>query len=343
MKKTSSRCWGAALLLLLVATPAVADDTVTVGIYGATSDAPFFVAEKKGYFKEEGIIVKMSSFQSAAMMVPPLGTGQLDVGAGSASAGLYNAVARGIKIRIVADKASSPPGYGGTKLLVRKELVDSGRYKSFKDLKGLKIATNAPGVSNTSTLNDALKSVGLKYSDVKTIDFASPMDHVAALKNGSVDGAAAIEPAPTLAVEDGSAVVVGTDDVISPYHQIAVLLYSQAFAGKTALATRFMRAYIRAVRFYNEALKDGHLAGPTSGELISILTEYTRVNAETYRKVTPTGMNPDGNVNVDSLDHDLAFYTEQGLVKEKIKVDELVDMSFARAAVKSLGPYKKLQ
>jgi NitT/TauT family transport system substrate-binding protein len=80
--------------------------------------------------------VKMTDFQSGAMMVAPLGTGELDAGGGSASAGLYNAVLRGIKIKIVADKASSPPGYGATKLLVRKDLIDSGRYKTLKDIKG---------------------------------------------------------------------------------------------------------------------------------------------------------------------------------------------------------------
>lgn len=341
--KTIFQCCGTVLLLLLVGTPALANETVTVGINGAASDAPIFIAQNKGYFQDEGITVKSSNFQSAAMMVPPLGTGELDVGAGSASAGLYNAVARGIQIRIVADKASSPPGYGATKLLIRKALIDSGRYKSFKDLKGLKIAATAPGVSNSSMLNDVLKSVGLQYSDIKTVDFEAPIDHVTALKNGSVDGAAAIEPAPTLAVEDGSAVVVGTDDEISPYHQIAVLLYSQGFAGKTELATKFMRAYIRAVRFYNDALKNGHLAGPTADELIPILTQYTRLKPETYRKVTPTGVDPDGKVNVQSLEHDLKFYTDQGLVKQQVKVDNLVDMSFAQAAVKSLGPYKKPQ
>ena len=132
-------------------------------------------------------------------MVAPLGAGQLDAGAGSASAGLYNAVARGIKIRIVADKASSPPGYGGTKILMRKDHVDSGRYKTLTDLKGMKFAMNAPGVSNTSTLNTLLKSVGLKYSDVETVDMPLP-DHVAALKNKSVDASASVEPAPALAV-----------------------------------------------------------------------------------------------------------------------------------------------
>lgn len=331
----------AAVALLALTVQASAQDTITVGIYAATSDAPLFVADKKGFFREEGISVKLTSFQSAAMMVPPLGTGQLDVGAGSASAGLYNAVARGIKIKIVADKASSPPGYGATKLIVRKDHVDSGRYKTFKDFKGMKFGMNAPGVSNTALLNAALVSVGLKYSDVETVDFSSPMDHVTALKNKSVDGAASIEPAPTLAVENGDAVVVGPDDVVYPNHQIAVLLYSQQFAAKTELATKFMRAYIRAVRFYNDALKDSKLAGPTADELVSILTQYTPVKAEIYRKVTPTGMNPDGNVSVESLARDQAFYTELGLVKERVKLEDLVDMSFAQNAVKGLGPYKK--
>jgi NitT/TauT family transport system substrate-binding protein len=335
------KCCVAATGLLAATAVASAQETITVGIYAATSDAPLFIADKKGFFREEGIAVKLTSFQSAAMMVPPLGTGQLDVGAGSASAGLYNAVGRGIKIKIVADKASSPPGYGATKLIVRKDHVDGGRYKTFKDFKGMKFGMNAPGVSNTALLNAALKSVGLKYSDVETVDFKSPMDHVTALKNKSVDAAASIEPAPTLAVENGDAVVVGPDDVVYPNHQIAVLLYSEAFAAKTELATKFMRAYLRAVRFYNDALKDSRLAGSTASELISIMTEYTPVKAEIYRKVTPTGMNPDGNVNMASLESDLAFYTEQGLVKEKVKVDQIVDLSFAKAAVKTLGPYKK--
>ncbi|MFL5106195.1 MAG: ABC transporter substrate-binding protein, partial [Xanthobacteraceae bacterium] len=164
-----------ALLAVAMATAgAAAAQTITVGVAAATSDAPIFIADKKGYFKAEGLDVKVASFKSASDMVAPLGTGQLDAGAGSASAGLYNAVARGIKIRIVADKASSAPGYGATKIVVRRDHVDSGRYKEPKDLKGMKFAMNAPGVSNTSTLNTLLKSAGLKYSDVETVDLPLP-------------------------------------------------------------------------------------------------------------------------------------------------------------------------
>ena len=143
-------CWVAALSVLALAAPAAAQETVTVGIYAATSDAPLFIADKKGYFGDECIAVKLTSFQSAAMMVRPLGTGQLDVGAGSASAGLYNAVARGIRIRIVADKASSPPGLrrdqiGGAQGSRRQRPI-----QEFKDFKGMKFEMNAPGVSNTA-------------------------------------------------------------------------------------------------------------------------------------------------------------------------------------------------
>jgi NitT/TauT family transport system substrate-binding protein len=241
----------------------------------------------------------------------------------------------------VADKASSPPGYGGTKILVRKDHVESGRYRSLQDLKGMKFAMNAPGVSNTSTLNTLLKSAGLKYSDVETVDLPLP-DHVAALKNKSVDASASVEPGPALAIRNGDAVLIKSDDEILPNHQIAVLLYSEEFAFKRAdAAKRFMRAYIRAVRFYNGALKNGRLDGPNADDVIAILSEATPIKSrDIYKLITPTGMNPDGRVNTASLAYDLAFYREQGLIKGAVDLDQAIDGSFVEAALKELGPYR---
>src|SRR5215470_3094105 len=314
---------------------------ITVGATSSASDAPIYIAERLNYFRAEGLDVKVTNFRSAADMVAPLGAGQLEAGAGSASAGLYNAVARGIAIKIVADKASSPPGYGGTKILVRKDHVDSGRYRELKDLKGMKFAMNAPGVSNTSTLNTLLKSVGLKYSDVETVDLPLP-DHVAALKNKSVDASASVEPGPALAIKNGDAVLIKSDDEVLPNHQIAVLLYAEEFASKRPAAARqFMRAYIRAVRFYNGALANGRLDGANADEVIAILAEATPIKSrEIYKLITPTGMNPDGRVNKSSLAYDLAFYTEQGLVKGAVNLDDATDGSFVEAALKELGSYK---
>src|SRR5262245_31550231 len=148
MKRMGCRL-AAGIAAVAFATAAAAQTvTVTVGAASTTSDAPMYIAEKKGYFRDEGIDGTVTNFRSASDMVAPLGAGQLDAGAGSASAGLYNAVTRGIKIKIVADKASSAPGYGATKILVRKDHVDSGLYKELKDLKGMKLSMNANGLNS---------------------------------------------------------------------------------------------------------------------------------------------------------------------------------------------------
>ena len=96
----------AGLLAAVSAAAGAAPVTVRVGIAQAASDAPFFIADKKGYFAEEGIRVDYTVLTD---MVPSLATGQLDVGGVSNSAGLFNAAARGLDIRIVADKGSTPP------------------------------------------------------------------------------------------------------------------------------------------------------------------------------------------------------------------------------------------
>jgi NitT/TauT family transport system substrate-binding protein len=342
-KLMMARC-GAALLLALAgsASQAAAPVTVRVGLANASSDVGFFIADKKGYFKQEGLDVKFMTFDSGAKMVAPLGNGQLEVGAGSPSAGLYNAIARGLDMKIVADKGSTPPGYGYQPLLVRKDLIDSGRYKTLKDLKGMKIAGSAVGSASTSTLNEALKKAGLKYEDVERVFLGFPQ-HVMALQNKAVDAAMTTEPSATRAVQSGAAVRVMGDDVIYPNHQLAVVLYSGAFiktnpdAGK-----RFMRAYLRAVRDYNDALKDGKIAGPKAAEVIAILTEYTNIkDPALYRTISPQGCNPDGDVNDASLNIDLAFYKSEGQIKGNVTVEQAVDNSFVAAALKDLGPYKR--
>jgi NitT/TauT family transport system substrate-binding protein len=342
MRKNLIRAVLGALVLTLAGTAArAAEPALRVGVTGASSDVVFYIADKKGYFKEEGLAVVFTPFDSAAKMVAPLGAGQLDIGGGSPSAGLYNAVARGIDIKIVADKGSTPPGYGFQPLLVRKDLVESGRYKSLKDLKGMKIAGSAPGSASTSTLNEALRSVGLKPSDVERVFMGFPQ-HVVALQNKAVDAALTTEPSATRAVQSGAAVRVMGDDAIYPNHQLAVVLYSGRFIKDNPdAARRFMRAYIKAARFYNDALHDGRLAGPASDEVISILGQYTNSkDTSLYRAITAQGANPDGRLNVASLKTDLAFFKEEGQVKGAVTVEQAVDTRFADAALKELGPYQ---
>ena len=334
------------LALALVATmggAAFAQTKVRVGNVNTVSDIGIYIADKKGYFKAEGLDVEFIAFNTAARMIAPLGAGQLDVGGGTVSAGLYNAFSRKIGIRIVADKGSSRPGYNFSQIMVRKDLVESGRYKSFKDLKGMKVAVAAVGTGNAATLNQALKKAGLTFAAVDTIDMGFP-DHLIAYRNKAIDAGVTNEPTATLAVREGVAVKVDGNEDLFENHQTAVLLYSDDFAKtKPEAATKFMRAYIRAVRDYNDALKDGAIAGKGADDIIATLVQYTNEkDPQLHRTTTPAACNPDGTVDIASLESDLAFFKEMKLIEDgAIKSTDVVDNSFAQKVVQELGAYRK--
>src|SRR6195256_1145589 len=342
----SPRKLGSALaavgLLVALANPVGAAEQVKIGISRTISDSGYYIADALGFFREEGLEVSIMGFNSAAQMIAPLGTGDLDVGGGTVSAGFYNAVGRGIGMKIVADQASIKPGYGYSSLMVRKDLVDSGRYKTFADLKGMKVAIGAPGTGTASALNEALKKGGLKYSDVDVVYIGFP-EHLPTYKNKGIDASITNEPTMTRAIEDGVAVRVAGNDVTYPDQQTAVTFFSDHFIkNRRDVAERFMRAYLRGVRMYNDALKDGRLAGPKASEVIPILVKYTTIKDESmFRRMVPSYCNPDGEVNVASLKKDLEFFRELGLIEKKdANVDGVVDSSFAKAAVATLGPYR---
>lgn len=315
---------------------------VRVGNVNTVSDVGVYIADKKGYFKAEGLDVEFIAFKTAAQMIAPLGAGQLDVGGGTVSAALYNAFTRKIGIRIVADKGSSRPQYNFSQIMVRKDHVESGRYRSFKDLKGMKVAVAAVGTGNAATLNEALKKAGLNFSDVTTIDLGFP-DHLVAYQNKAIDAGVTNEPTATLAARAGVAVKSEGNEDLFANHQTAVLLYADEFAKKRPeAALKFMRAYIRATRDYNDALKDGAIAGKDADGVIATLVQYTDIkDADLHRATIPAACNPDGAVDIASLESDLAFFKEMKLIEDaNIKSTDVVDQTFAAKVVAELGAYR---
>ena len=121
--------------------------------------------------------------------------------------------------------------------------------------------------------------------------------------------------------------------------------YSDNFIrNRRDVAQRFMRGYVRGIRLYNDALKDGRLAGPKAAEVIAILQKYTPIKDDAMlRRMVPNAVNPDAQVNLASLKKDFAFFQELGLIEKRaVDVDGVVDNSFAQAAVAQLGPYAGL-
>jgi NitT/TauT family transport system substrate-binding protein len=315
---------------------------LTIGTIGAASDAPLFIADAMGYYAEQGLKVKFVRFDSAAKMIPSLGSGEVDVGSGATSAGLYNAVKRGINIKIVSDKARNAPGYGFEAILARTDLVDSGKVKSVKDFKGLKVAMSANGNSENAIMNYALTKSGLTYNDIDQVFLGFP-NQIAAYANKGIDASLTVEPTTTELLQSGAAKkIIGIDELI-PDCQTAVVFYSPKFIqDQPDNAKKFMVALVKAMRFYSDALKDGHIAGPNADQVIKILTQYSFIkDPAVHRAIISQAVDPNGSLDMPSLQMFWKFFADTKQIDGSVKVDDVVDLSYVHEAAKQLGPYVK--
>jgi NitT/TauT family transport system substrate-binding protein len=314
-------------------------ETVRVGVNKVISDIVFYIAEQRGFFAEQKLKVELIAFDSGPRMIAPLGAGQIDVGAGASSAGLYNAVSRGIIVKIVADKGSTPAGYDYMPLIIRKDLVDSGKVKSLADLKGLKLAAAGPGSATNAKLSIALTKGGLGPKDAVEVNLSYPQQ-VAALASKAIDGAITTEPLASQAIATG--VAVRFSDTLYPGQQVAALLYGDALlTTRRSVGQRFMTAYVKAARIYNDATSSGHFDGPGAEQVIDLIMKTTGMtDRDIFKTMIPNGISPDGGVNLTSLEAELKFFQAQKQIEKPVNVSDVVDMSFAEAVVKELGHYE---
>jgi NitT/TauT family transport system substrate-binding protein len=314
--------------------------TVRVGTVNSTSDAGIFIALEKGYFLEEGLIVETENFQTAVAMIAPLGAGQLDIATGALAAGVFNAAAREVPLRIVADKGSTPgPEWDFVALMVRKDLIDSGQVRDYADLKGLTISTTAPGNSTEIEVVRALEKGGLTFDDIRYTPL-SFTDMITAFANRAIDAAIVIEPYVSRIENLGTAVRWKGNSEFYGNQQVAVVIYGPSLlTERQEVGRRWMVAYIRGMRDYNDAF------GPKRqgrDEVVQILTKHTPIkDPRDYDQMRPAGLDPDGKLVLQSLRDDLAYYERAGHVRERVDLAKVIDTSFQEYAVQVLGPYQR--
>ena len=309
--------------VLLAVAPAAAEEIVKVGDLPQLSTAALYVAMDKGYFTERGIRIETEIFASAGKMTPALATGQLDVATGAPSAGLFNSMASGMGFKIVADKGQVRPGFNGTLLTVRKDLVDSGQVKSVKDLKGRTVSTGAKGITMDFFLAKMMEDVGLTY-DALNVTYLGYPDGVKALSSKAVDAFWGPEPWGARAESLGVGVrFVAPEQIktISTF-QVGLFIYSDKFMRERPKVARdFLAAYVKGARYYNDK-------GPKDPEVLAIVSKHTKVPIETVKAAFPFYIAPDGRLRVEDLLALEDFFLARGWIHTKLPADKLVDLSF---------------
>jgi NitT/TauT family transport system substrate-binding protein len=292
---------------------------------------PFFIAVDRGYFKDAGIDLQLSKYQTSAnSQLPMLARGDLDISVVVPGPALFNQYEQGFDAHVIASIDEAHPGYlDGSILMVRKDLA--GVIKKPADMKGRNVDGAFAGSPIALLTMEAITAGGLAISDVKftTKESAVP-DQLAALRNGAVDVQGTTEPTATAIEQQGYATKWLSFHDIMPGYQEAYFGVSSAFAKDHPDAVvKFLRAYLRGVADVNKT------KGKLTPDLIATISKWTEIPPETIKAM---GLIPyygqNASVNSDELEKVQKFWVSLGLVKNPVPISKVVDGQYITAATK---------
>ncbi|MFJ7205865.1 ABC transporter substrate-binding protein [Streptomyces sp. NPDC098789] len=288
---------------------------VKVAHVPSTLFAPLYVAEAKGYFKDAGLAVELNKVKTGQDAVPLAGTGKVDAVAAGFSAGLFNAMAKGVEVKVAASMGGSTGEHPSpTTLEVSRRLADSGELARPEDLRGRKVAVaGGGGAAGGYQLAATLRQAGLTVKDVTVVNVAIP-DMKNALANGGVDAAMAPAPFTTAMEADGTAKALA----VPPRGTTASgLVLGSAFDG-TPGAAKFLTALRRAAA-------DLQGDGAKSEEVLAALSRATGQSVEVLRATPPYRWTPDLAPDTAELTAQQQAYATAGLLDSApLPADRLV-------------------
>lgn len=207
--------------------------TITIGIMPDVESIPFIIADKNGYFTQEGVQVKIVPFKSAKDRDSALQSGQLD-GVITDILAVVFANEGGINLKICSKND------GNIELMAGK---DSG-INSIADLKGKQIGLSTNTIMEYTT-DRMLETGQIKPEDVKKMAIPQMPTRFEMLQGAKVDAAILPEPLAGLAVKNGAKVLNSTDNMANKAGAIAF----------TAQSLQDNPAEIKAVfKAYNDAV-----------------------------------------------------------------------------------------
>ena len=250
---------GAALLaaglspLPLRAAPEKPRVTLAVGGKATLYYLPLTLAERLGYFRDEGLEVEVLDFPGGAKALQAVVGGSADVVSGGYEHTIQMA-AKGQRLQAFVLQGSA-----ALALVLGKGRFE--RYDGPADLRGRRVGVSAPGSTTHMLVNHLLASARLRPEDVSIVGVGTGAPAVAAVRSGQVDALSSVEPALVMLERAGDARLVhetfteaGTRAVFGGPLPSACLYARQAFLQTNpATVQALTNAMVRALRWLQQA------------------------------------------------------------------------------------------
>ncbi|WP_247881175.1 ABC transporter substrate-binding protein [Skermanella sp. TT6] len=291
---------------------------------------PLTVAERKGFFKEEGLNVEINDLGGGAKSLQALMGGSVDVVTG-AYEHTIRMQQKGQDIRAVVELGRFP----GIVLAVRKDLA--GEIKSPADFKGRKIGVTAPGSSTALTVQYAMVKNGLAATDGSLIGVGGGASAVAAMKQGQIDVISHLDPVIAKLESDGDIATLidtRTEDgarALFGGSNPAAVLYAKAdfIESNPETMQRLTNAFVKSLNWIGKA---------TAEEIAAVVPpEYHLGDKGLYMKAVESSKESyslDGIIKKQGMESMLAMLKtlEPDFANADIDLDKTFDPTFVQKA-----------
>lgn len=286
--------------------------------------ATLYVAKARGLFDRHGLDVKVERVKSGTEVIAFLTQGKVDVGGIAIVASTWNAWAKGMEMRIIAPGALEPTTGSPTKLLVRKDLQESGKVRRVADLRGMQLAmAGGPGSGGEYLAAKALERGQLTIRDVQALNIGNA-DMPAAFANKSIDAGILGSPYADQVLATGTAVALAEDltpgamtvafvssgkllkerPEAAKRFVLALMEAARLMQGADYLAAENLKAYLAHVNTTEQALRAGDPVIYDPNQVISLggLRDVERVHRENGRTEYKTPFDPQSVTDTSLVD-----------------------------------------
>jgi NitT/TauT family transport system substrate-binding protein len=306
-------------------------ESVRVAHVPSTLFAPLYVALENGYFREQGIAPQLEVVTAGQDAMALAGQRHLDAVVGGFAAGTFNALERGLDIRVVGSMGTQPQIGFPSALMVRADLLDSRQVTSLADLRGRKVAL-AGGAGSTGSYWMATKlregSLGLRDVDIVNLSFA---DMVAGFRSGAIDAALPAAPFTAEILRDKTASIFGGP--IRPGASAVGTLYGPSLLQeRRATGDRFFAALVRGAR----EVRGERYYSETN---LQTFAKYTGLSVDVLQEMDRYEFDPDLRPDTETLMDMQRLFLEGGLLRyaDQLPAERVVDDAYSRAAAARLG------
>ena len=228
-----------ALAVMLMPAPSPAADVVNVANVSRTLfSLPFWVAQHRGFMKEEGIETTSNILDNAERINAALRSGAMQIAMGTPEAVIIDAY-KGGPLRLIAGNTGKLPHF----------IIARPHIKSLADLRGANFGILSEKEGSTYVVQDIAKAIGLSPADYRMTAVGGAPTRWKLLQAGKID--VGLQPFPlSYIAEDAGFTNLGSVIPFVPDWQFTTINADSTWAAKNRdVVVRFLRAVQRGRDF----------------------------------------------------------------------------------------------